>query len=53
MPIVSPECDRTPPVFVTQERMAALHAQNAETCLRERANEFGARDTGVRLMPQS
>ncbi len=38
--------DRTPPVLVTEEMMAALDAQNAETCLRERANEFGARDTG-------
>ena len=37
--------DRATPVLVAQEYVAAFDAQNAKTGLRERSDEFGARDT--------
>jgi len=33
-----------PPILVAEEMTAAFYAQNTETGLRERDNEFGARD---------
>ena len=53
--MVSPECarhNRTPPVLVTEEMMAALHAQNAETAFASAAMSSAPVTREVRFMPQ-